>query len=198
MTQQLFASLTSPSLVNLDANFTECYNGLLPFTGYGGSTVLPGKTDTGVVTPGAYFEPTSINYGRLNLVKGSGSGSSGTVAIGLYYNGSQVGNITCTNTNTTYSTTSDQRLKTSIADMPDVGAVIEAMRPRTYSFIADPNKVVYGFVAQELNGAFPSAVQVGGDDPKLDPWSVDYSKLVPLLVRELQSLRLRVAALEAR
>lgn len=198
MTQQLFASLTSPSLVNLDANFSECYNALLPFTGYSGQCVLPGKTDVGVVTPGVYFDAPNIGYGRANIIKGTASGVGATVAIGFYYNGAQVGNISCTSTATTVAYTSDQRLKTDIADMPDVGAVIAAIRPRTFSFLADPTAVVHGFVAQELHTAFPTAVQVGGDDPKLAPWAVDYAKLVPLLVRELQSLRLRVAALEAR
>jgi hypothetical protein len=58
-------------------------------------------------------------------------------------------------------------------------------------------------MAQELHAVFPDAVSVGsvGDipgDETYEGWSVDYSKLVPVLLRELKQLRARVAELEAK
>ena len=49
-------------------------------------------------------------------------------------------------------------------------------------------------VAQELQSVAPEAVSEG--ETEEDMMSVDYSKLVPMLVKEIQSLRARVAQLE--
>ena len=50
-------------------------------------------------------------------------------------------------------------------------------------------------IAQELQTVAPEAVTEG--ETEEDMMSVDYSKLVPMLVKEIQSLRARVNALEA-
>ncbi len=49
-------------------------------------------------------------------------------------------------------------------------------------------------IAQELQSVAPEAVTEG--DTETDMMGVDYSKLVPMLVKEIQSLRARVAQLE--
>ena len=49
-------------------------------------------------------------------------------------------------------------------------------------------------VAQELQSVAPEAVSQG--ETEEDMMGVDYSKLVPMLVKEIQSLRARVAQLE--
>jgi hypothetical protein len=52
-----------------------------------------------------------------------------------------------------------------------------------------------------LHEVFPEAVAVGDADDVDElktPWGVDYSKLVPMLVKEIQSLRARVAQLESK
>ena len=56
----------------------------------------------------------------------------------------------------------------------------------------------YGFVAQEEALVYADAVTQGDDGEEITrQWGRDDSKLVPLLVKEIQSLRARVAALEA-
>ena len=53
----------------------------------------------------------------------------------------------------------------------------------------------------ELKVSLEEAVAIGEPDDVEElknPWGVDYSKLVPMLVKEIQSLRSRVAALEAK
>ena len=50
-------------------------------------------------------------------------------------------------------------------------------------------------VAQELLTVAPEAVNQPEDPEEM--MGVDYSKLVPMLVKEIQSLRARVNALEA-
>lgn len=49
----------------------------------------------------------------------------------------------------------------------------------------------------ELNFAFPQSVSAGGEDPKSDPWMVDYSKLTPVLVKAVQELQLQIETLKA-
>jgi len=94
-----------------------------------------------------------------------------------------------------YNITSDERLKDNIADAEDAGAMVDAMQVRQFDWKETGNHLDYGFVAQELHAVVPHAVTVPEDEDKF--WSVDYSKLVPMLVKEIQSLRARVAALEA-
>jgi hypothetical protein len=50
-------------------------------------------------------------------------------------------------------------------------------------------------VAQELLEVAPEAVSASEDPEEM--MGVDYSKLVPMLIKEVQSLRARVAQLES-
>ena len=68
--------------------------------------------------------------------------------------------------------------------------VLSRIRVRDYNYISDGEKLtLQGFIAQELYDVYPQAVTVGGDDPKTNPWQVDYGKLTPLLVRSVQDLQ---------
>jgi hypothetical protein len=110
------------------------------------------------------------------------------------------GSIVPNGSSTSYGTSSDARLKTNIADAPDAGAIIDAIRVRQFDWRGDGAHVAFGMIAQELANHFPDAVMP--PDPRKDedelgnPWMTDNAKLVPLLIREIQSLRARVAKLE--
>ena len=95
-----------------------------------------------------------------------------------------------------YNITSDARLKENIADSADAGGKIDAMQVRQFDWKETGNHLDYGFVAQELHNVAPHAVSKPEEEEAM--WSVDYSKLVPMLVKELQSLRKRVAELESK
>ena len=79
---------------------------------------------------------------------------------------------------------------------PDASASddIDAIQVRSFDWKADGSHQKYGMVAQELQSVAPEAVS--GDADSEDMMGVDYSKLVPMLVKEIQSLRARVAQLE--
>lgn len=119
-----------------------------------------------------------------------------------FYNSSSVvqGSITQTNSTTTaFNTSSDSRLKENFRDLTGVGSIIDAIAPRVFDWRWG-GKDAHGFIAQELRTVYPEAVTVGEDDEQgqmLRPWQVDYSKLVPLLMAEVKSLRSRMTALEA-
>lgn len=95
-----------------------------------------------------------------------------------------------------YNTSSDARLKTNIVDAPQAGDLIDAIKVRSFDWIDGPH-VDHWVVAQELYEVAPNAVSKGDDGPTIEKqWAVDPSKLIPLLIKEIQDLRARVAALE--
>lgn len=110
--------------------------------------------------------------------------------------GTRVGYIGTSGSSTSYNTSSDERLKENIADAADAGAIIDDMQVRQFDWKINGEHQRYGMIAQELDLVFPEAVAHGPTEE--DTLAVDYSKLVPLLVKELQSLRARVAQLESK
>lgn len=98
------------------------------------------------------------------------------------------------NTGVLYNITSDARLKKNISNADDASILIDALQVRKFDWKANDSHQRYGFIAQELLEVAPEAVHQP-EDPDAT-MGVDYSKLVPMLVKELQSLRARVAQLE--
>ena len=84
--------------------------------------------------------------------------------------------------------------KENIADADDAGSKIDAIQVRKFDWKADGSHQDYGMVAQELQAVAPEAVSAPEDPEEM--MGVDYSKLVPMLLKEIQSLRSRVAQLE--
>jgi hypothetical protein len=122
------------------------------------------------------------------------TGASASTHVYFRYNSGTVGTITTTATSTSYNTSSDQRLKENIADADDAGSKVDAIQVRQFDWKADGSHQDYGMIAQELQAVAPEAVSVPEDSEEM--MGVDYSKLVPMLIKEIQSLRNRVAQLE--
>lgn len=152
-----------------------------------GTTVEP----SGVGTSGVSIQDLAGNAGRIFLGK---TASGAYDALANYHNGTYVGGVVYTDTATSFPTSSDVRLKHDIVDAPDAASLIDAMQVRSFKWNADNTEQRYGFVAQELVTVAPEAVSQPADPD--DMMGVDYSKLVPMLVKEIQSLRARVAQLE--
>jgi len=93
---------------------------------------------------------------------------------------------------TNYNTTSDQRLKENIADAS--AGNIDDIRVRSFDWKDGGFHQSHGMIAQELVDVAPEAVTQGKTND--DMWQVDYSKLVPMMIKEIQDLRARVAQLE--
>jgi hypothetical protein len=108
--------------------------------------------------------------------------------------GTVKGSITISGSSTTYNTSSDERLKENIRDAGDAGDKIDAIKIRQFDWIEGGEHQDYGVIAQELLPVAPEAVTEGYTED--DMMGVDYSKLVPTLVKEIQSLRKRVEELE--
>jgi hypothetical protein len=138
------------------------------------------------------------------------SGNTGVAYIGFRYGtgtGTETGYISTNGTNTAYNTSSDYRLKENIT--PLTGAIdrVSQLQVHRFNFIADPDRIVDGFIAHEAQAVVPECVTGEKDavdedgNPKYQ--GIDQSKLVPLLtaalqeaLAEIESLKARVTALE--
>jgi len=137
-----------------------------------------------------------LGSAAMNVQHVSGT-ASGTSYVNFWYNGSLIGSITQSGTAAVlYNITSDQRLKQNIVDAAPASDLIDAIKVRQYDWKSDGSHQRYGFIAQELLSVAPEAVHQPADPEEM--MAVDYSKLVPMLVKEIQSLRARVAQLESK
>jgi hypothetical protein len=106
------------------------------------------------------------------------------------YNGSVIGTILGNNTSTSYNTSSDYRLKENITEITDGISRVKQLNPSRFNFIADPENIVDGFIAHEVQDIVPEAVSGEKDavneDGSINPQGIDQSKLVPLLTAALQ------------
>ena len=121
----------------------------------------------------------------------------------LFYNvaGTGIGSITSSSSIVAYNTSSDHRLKNSVAPIISGLATITALKPVTYKWNVD-NSDGEGFIAHELQEVVPLAVVGEKDavnkDGSIKPQGVDYSKIVVHLVAAIQELEARLVALEAK
>jgi hypothetical protein len=133
----------------------------------------------------ASIHDSSYTFGSYR----GGTGSEGHV---IFVNGNgAVGSIFTNGSVTLYNTTSDQRLKENIQDSDSSSSLIDSLQVRKFDWKANGSHQRYGFVAQELLTVAPEAVNQPEDTEEM--MAVDYSKLVPMLVKEIQSLRKRLA-----
>ena len=150
--------------------------------------LLRGQTASGVLNNRGFYSDVSGYFGQNHL---SGD-ASGSVYAYFAYNGSSIGTITQSGTTAVlYNVTSDQRLKENIVNAPEFGNVIDSIKVRSFDWKTDNTHQRAGFIAQELVTVAPEAVHQPEDTDEM--MAVDYSKLVPMLVKEIQSLRKRLA-----
>lgn len=179
----------------------------LSLTGVGasvtGAVSASGSVNTATNFNAATHSGTGASAGVLIVGNSGGAASvrtsttSTAAQLHSYFvnpNG-QVGSITTSGTTTAYNTTSDQNLKANFRDF-DSGKIIDAVKVYLYDWKAGGTG--YGMKAQEAWKVFPDAVTPGNDmkpgDEGFIPWSMDLSKFVPVLLREVQDLRKRLDA----
>ena len=102
-----------------------------------------------------------------------------------------------TSSNVAYNTSSDERLKENIVDMPSQLENILKVQPRQFDWKKHGNTAT-GFIAQELHKTYPEAVSVGLEDETQDPWSVDYGRLTPYIIKAMQEQQTLIETLTAR
>ncbi len=85
----------------------------------------------------------------------------------------------------TYNTTSDRRIKRNIVDTHYGIEDVLNIQVRDYNPL-NSEKDVTGFIAQELFEVYPLAVSPGETEDEI--WTVDYSRVTPLLTKGLQDI----------
>jgi hypothetical protein len=133
------------------------------------------------------------NYqGTGSVVPCNGSGTNLHNSINLGGGSVRFKNIYLVNNP---NVSSDQRLKENIADADDAGSTIDAIQVRKFDWIEDGKHQSYGMIAQELAEVYPEAVNVPENSE--DTLGIATGDLIPMLIKEVQSLRSRVAELES-
>ena len=116
-------------------------------------------------------------------------------------NSANVGSITHDDTNTSFNTSSDYRLK---EDLKDFSGLDTLSKIKMYDFKwKDTNQRQQGVIAHELEEIMPYAVTGKKDGTRIykgkelpDYQGVDYAKLVPLLVKSVQELKAEIDELK--
>jgi len=120
------------------------------------------------------------------------SGYSSSTFVAFYVAGTYVGAITTNGSATSYTTASDYRLKQDLKEYNGLD-LISKIKTYDYQWKSD-NTRSFGVIAHELQEIIPQAVN--GEKDGKDMQGVDYSKLVPILVKSIQELEARIKQLE--
>ena len=190
-----------------------------------GGMRLSAFTNAGTANGYLAFEGYSSEYGRFdssgNLLVGTTSGSAKVTSLGTstaapfsaqvntngFYgiefknaSGSTVGNVTINSASTAYNTSSDYRLKNTIAPMTGALAKVALLKPCTYKWNADGSDGE-GFIAHELAEVVPQCVSGAKDavdaegNPKYQ--GIDTSFLVATLTAAIQEQQALITQLQA-
>jgi len=147
------------------------------------------------ITPSQGYTFYNATNSTLNIGHANGVGSGNNYMI-FAYNSTSIGGITQNGTTgVLYNVTSDQRLKTNIINAPSASSIIDAIQIRSFDWKSDGSHYRYGVIAQELNEIVPEAVHTPVDEKEM--MGVDYSKLVPHLIKYVQELKAEFDAYKA-
>jgi hypothetical protein len=140
--------------------------------------------------------PASPIFGMLTCFPASGAADGYRFAAFLTNSGDIRGSITLTGggTQVAYNTTSDSRLKQDLGDWSGL-EVVEQLEPRKFKWI-ESEFVQHGLFAQEAETVVPYAVTA--PDSVEGRYSMDYSKLTPILIKSIQELKEKLDQAEAR
>jgi len=132
----------------------------------------------------------SFDNGGGIIVNYSGTGFR--TAVEFKNNNGTIGTITCNGSATAYNTSSDYRLKQDLKDYEGL-SLISKIKTYDYEWKSD-NTRSYGVMAHELQEIIPQAVVGEKDGEKMQ--GVDYSKIVPVLIKAIQELQAQINELK--
>jgi len=160
--------------------------------------LLVGTTTRGGVNSDSFDFDVQNATIYQNHINTRGNGSTYSV---FGYNGGTIGSVTQNGTTAVaYNTSSDYRLKNTIAPMTDALAKVAALKPVTYKWNADGSDG-QGFIAHELAEVVPECVTGEKDavdaDGKPVYQGIDTSFLVATLTAAIQELKAELDATKA-
>ena len=177
------------------------------FVNAGDNAVCVGKETTAIGTAGAMFQQnfahiTADNDSPLTLNRLNTDG----ILLDLRKNGSNVGTIS-TNAN---SLPSDKNFKRDIKDLNIGLDLVSQLQPKSFNTIVDDENspVMYGLIAQDLEVALEKVGVTKNsawilqheekNNAKESDYSLDYGKLIPILINAIKELQEKVTALESK
>jgi hypothetical protein len=152
--------------------------------GYGAGQDIRGNDNIDIGSPGSNTDTGVIRIGGINNVETHISGIWGRTTSGgalpvVVDSFNQLGTVS-----------SSRRYKEDITDMSEASADLMRLHPVTFRYkkpYADGSKPIdYGLIAEEVAEVYPDLVVLGADG-KIE--SVQYQKLTPMLLNEVQKLR---------
>jgi hypothetical protein len=154
--------------------------------GYFADDVYIGNTTISAASPALFLQKSGVISGVHNY-------TSGTINLIEFYKiGAGIGTISYDGTLVLYNSTSDYRLK---QDYRDYNGLDLVNKIKTYDYEWKENKKRgYGVIAHELQSVIDYAV-TGEKDGK-DMQQVDYSKIVPVLIKAIQELNNKIENLK--
>jgi hypothetical protein len=129
------------------------------------------------------------NTSSYHIVCGSGNDR-----LYVYGNGNVV------NSNNSYGTLSDVKLKENIVDASSKLAEVMQLKVRNFNLKTEPDHKQIGFIAQELEQVFPALIDntTSPNDPDDVIKSIKTSVLIPILVKAIQELKAELDELKAK
>jgi hypothetical protein len=158
----------------------------------GGEFGFGTSSDT-VINGSVYIK--AVDAANTVIKVGHKTGSvSGADFIAFYYNNVQIGGVAQNGTTAvSFNTTSDYRLKEDLKDFAGLD-IVSKIPVYDYKWKADKSRS-YGVMAHELQDVLPDAVT--GEKDAEEMQGVDYSKIVPLLVKSIQELKAEIDILKS-
>lgn len=162
------------------------------------------------------FTSASYNYGQLflsgssmglglgdgvkqPLIKMENRGRNDTWELGIFedrgidnhsgteiyfnYNGSTVATIDEVGT---FSTISDENLKTKINPLEGVLDKVQQLEPSIYEMKSAEGEKHYGMIAQNVKSVFPELVKALNTEGESEKMLVNYSGMIPILIKAIQ------------
>jgi hypothetical protein len=177
-----------------------------------GNVIIGGTGATS--NAGLTLRPVNGNTQALiSIVANNASGSNpsiymecpGAVGGGMYidrntstlrvWQAGETNGVQLTNNATSWSSFSDERLKTDLLVIENAINKLSSIRAVTGRYKTDKEGISRSFIiAQDVQSVFPEAVDVLQDD--IGTLSLRYTDLIPVLVKAIQELEAKVSALE--
>jgi hypothetical protein len=173
-----------------------------------GVTFMNGRSEffknTNYTLTGSYIDGLNTSYGSANglqifgesisLGVGGFAGSGGTTVLGIYEtSGDYIIDFSAADIYYLGGSESSLRFKKNVENISQLQMdKFESIRPVEFDYIKN-DKHSFGFIAEEIETLYPENVIY--KDGQV--WGIEYSNFIPILVKEIQNLRQRVAQLES-
>jgi hypothetical protein len=181
-----------------DLRFVDVSNSAVRMTITSGGEVLVGQTSLSLSANGWALQQGGTGHASFQITNNEAfifnNRTTGTTAqIDFRTNTVERGAINITDSGVTYTSVSDYRIK---EDLQPINGLEKVNAIKVYNFkFKETGTRTDGVLAHELQEVLPYAVQGEKDGRKLQ--GVDYSKIVPVLVKAIQEQQSQIESLKA-